>query len=162
MTRTRLWAAILVAIAIGSVAGWLRPLPTLESAMDKGSSAGWQLPAPETLERSSVELSSQARALAWVGDTGTGGSAAPQDWILKAILTGEDAILLQSGKESLISRAEVGATLPDGSRLVALRGDTAIIERDGCRMDRPLYPRASDSGSSECKTAIPQKDTQQP
>ena len=81
-----------------------------------------------------------------------------QDWTLKAILNGENAILIQSGKEALISRAEVGATLPDGSRLLALKGDIAVVERDGCRMDRHLYPRAPNSDSSECNLATLQKD----
>lgn len=162
MKRTRLAIAALAAVAIGSVAGWLRPLPATLAAEGQERQASWRLPSKDDLERSSVDLSSRARTLKWVGDSSSGESSLPQDWILKAILRGEDAILIQSGKESLITRAEVGATLPDGSRLLALQGDIAVVELDGCRMDRHLYPRASNSDSSECKAATLQKDAQQP
>jgi len=163
MTRSRLLAILLASVAVGGLAGWFRPLPEMKSSTSEEPRTGWQLPAAETLERSSAALLAQARTLKWLGDAGAGSAGdARQDWTLKAMLPAEDAILLQTGKEALISRAEVGATLPDGSRLVAVRGDSVVIELDGCRMDRHLYPRASDSDSSECKTATPQKDTQQP
>ena len=162
MNRIRLAVALVAVLLAGSVAGWLRPLPTLSTAAKHEPQAGWQLPPQDTLERSSAAMFAQARTLKWVGDATSAGSATAQDWILKAILSGEDAILIQSGKETLISRAEVGATLPDGSRLLAVRGDTVVVELDGCRMDRQLYPRASDSDSSECKATTLPKDMQQP
>ncbi len=143
--------------------GWLRPLPAIDPSTDKVRESDWRLPSSEALERSSATLSTQARTLNWSGDSISGASTnSPQDWALKAILGQKNAILLQSGKEALISLAEVGATLPDGSRLLAVRGDTVVVELDGCRMDRHLYPRASDPDSPECKTATPQKETQQP
>ena len=163
MMRTRLLAALLAAIAVGGIAGWLRPLPEMTNAADKEPQSGWQLPSPETLERSSAALFAQARTLKWLADAGPGSAGdTRQEWTLKAILPAENALLLQTGKEALISRAEVGATLPDGSRLLAVRGDTVVVELDGCRMDRHLYPRASAPDSPECKTATAQKDTQQP
>lgn len=162
MTRTRIVAALIASVAAGGVAGWFRPLPAMEATADKQPQIDWRLPAGEMLERSSAALLSQARTLRWMGDGSAGTGGTPQDWTLKAILGGENAILVQSGKEPLISRADVGATLPDGSRLIALRGDIVVVELDGCRMDRHLYPRASNSDSSECRTATPQKDAQQP
>ncbi|WP_161809372.1 hypothetical protein [Stenotrophomonas nitritireducens] len=162
MTRTRIIAAFLASLAAGGMAGWFRPLPAMDSAPDRELQVDWRLPPGEMLERSSAALSSQARTLKWMDDGAAGPGGAAQEWTLKAILGAENAILMQSGKEPLISRADVGATLPDGSRLVALRGDTIVVELDGCHIDKPLYPRASNSDSSECKTATAQKDAQQP
>ncbi|WP_447585081.1 hypothetical protein [Pseudoxanthomonas mexicana] len=162
MSRMRLGIILALALVASSLAGWFRPLPTLDAATGREQQVAWQLPSPEALERSSAALSSQARTLKWMGDATSGGATSPQDWTLKAILNGESAILIQSGKEALISRAEVGATLPDGSRLLALKGDIAVVELDGCRMDRHLYPRASNPDSTECNVATLQKDTQQP
>lgn len=163
MSRLRMLAIFLVTCIAGGMMGWLRPLPAMGSSTDKVEGSDWRLPSPEVLERSSATLSNQARTLRWTGDSISGTSThGPQDWALKAILDEEGAILLQSGKEALISRAKVGATLPDGSRLLAVRGDTVVVELDDCRMDRHLYPRASDPASPECKTVTPQKDTQQP
>ena len=162
MSRARLGAILALALVASSLAGWFRPLPLPNAGADREQQVAWQLPSPEALERSSAALSSQARTLKWMGDATSGGAMSLQDWTLKAILNGENAILIQSGKEALISRAEVGATLPDGSRLLALKGDIAVVERDGCRMDRHLYPRAPNSDSSECTLATLQKDTQQP
>ena len=165
MTRFRLVSALCACLVLGSLAGWLRPLPVFDSAAGGGHEAAWQLPTKETLERSSAALSSRTGQLRWQGESAAGGGsvvAEAQEWTLKAILSEEGAILLQSGKGTSISRASVGTTLPDGSRLLALKGDVATVELDGCRIDRHLYPRASSSDSPECQAATIPKDPQQP
>lgn len=164
MKRMQLGMAMLAAATIGSLTGWFRPIPLPSSMSDHEQQVSWQLPSAATLERSSAALSSRAQSLRWAGDAAPDGASdfSVQDWTLKAILNRDEAILIQSGKDSLISRTEVGASLPDGSRLLALKGDIAVIELDGCRIDKHLYPRASNSNSSECKAPTSHTDTQQP
>ncbi len=120
----------------------------------------WQVPRMSALERSSADMTAQIRNLKWLGDAAFSGDTDKQEWTLKAILNEEGAIIIAVGKQALISRSKVGDTLPDGSRLVALRGDTAVVELDGCRMDRHLYARAADPGPPECRTASLSKETQ--
>lgn len=160
MTRLRIGMVLVLLALLGGIGGWLWPPPPLPTTDYPRATAPWKVPPPEAVERSSASMTAQARNLKWLGDAAPGGSTALTEWTLKAILSGEDAILLTSGKEALISRAKVGDTLPDGSRLVALRGDTAVVELDGCRMDRHLYARAADLGQPECRTASLLKETQ--
>lgn len=163
MTRIRLLAMLAVSIGVGGALGWFRPLPDPANSTDAVASSDWQIPSRESLERSSASLLAQARTLKWQGDhSASNDDALRKDWTLKAILPAENAVLLQVGKDALISRVEVGATLPDGSNLVAVRGDTVTTELDGCRLDRHLYPRASDSDSPECRTDTSPKDAQEP
>ncbi len=163
MKRLHLIASLAAAAVVGGLLGWFRSIPSaLDAPRTGGQHSAQALPAPHTLERSSATLFSQARTLGWLGDSNGGDDSSFRvQWTLKAVLVAEDAILLESSKEALIIRAKVGATLPDGSRLIAVKGDVAVVELDGCRIDRYLYPRASDSDSSECKAVSPKKDPQQ-
>lgn len=160
MSRFQLGALLVGGLVLGGIAGWFRPLPK-PSTTPQADTASWELPPKESLERSSIEMVAKARNLKWPGEAGgPGGSTSLEDWALKAILGADDEILIATGKDAVISRARVGDTLPDGSRLVALRGDTAVVEIDGCRSDRHLYARAADSGPTECRTASLPKETQ--
>lgn len=160
MKNTYLAATIACAIVLGVTGGWLRTLPDLGSEQEEPSIA-WSIPSLQDLQRSDATLSVQARSLRWIGNTNSRDGEPRQDWTLKAILAAEGAILIQTGKPATISRAEVGGTLPDGSRLLSLHGDTALIELDGCQQHRHLYPRASNSDSPECQTASLTKEKQQ-
>ena len=66
----------------------------------------------------------------------------------------EAADLVKAGNDPLIKRVGAGDTLPDGSRLVSVGTNGILIDRDGCRMRRPLYPAPEqDKTSGECLPA---------
>ena len=164
MRRHHLLLALSAGLLVGVLAGWFQSLPPNASG-ENDSDAPWALPDATTLERSSAMLDAGARALRWVGgnqggDT-QGGPAS--EWTLLGILPRENAVLVRAGSGDAISRVEVGATLPDGARLASVARDSAMIERDGCRVGRPLYPRPTgDTAPSACNDGAPPKEAPSP
>jgi hypothetical protein len=168
MTRTQLALALGVALIAGTLAGWFRPVPIGAKQADNNASS-WNLALTGVPERSSAAQFAALSGLRWVGDTagdGMGGDgSASTDWTLRGLLRPEGAALVQVGTDPLIKRIPTGAILPDGSRLAAVERDSAIIDRDGCRTRRSLYPQPATDTSlegAECITAGPDKETPQP
>ncbi|MGN6111803.1 MAG: hypothetical protein ACTHOC_02125 [Luteimonas sp.] len=139
----------LLAIAVGGVAGWFRPFQAPVGATGGGAGA-WSLPATAQLERSSAAQYAAIRAVPWVG-TGTGPvGATTSEWTLLGLVGRPDdrAVLVQAGKDPLIKRLGAGDTLPDGSRLISVGSDGIVVDRNGCRVRRPLYAAAQESGEA--------------
>jgi hypothetical protein len=58
---------------------------------------------------------------------------------------GDRAVLVRVGNDPLIKPYRAGDTLPDGSRLESVGSSGIVIDHDGCRMRRPLYPAGTDN-----------------
>lgn len=156
----RLMAGILAgALAVGLIAGWLRPIP--DPPREDGDTIGdWQLPSREALERTSDTLFQSALALRWEADTGLQSEAeaeAATQWRLRALLLPEQLILASIGDDPAVQRFGQGDILPDGSRLVAVEQDGVVLERGNCRERRSLYP-APDNPGVECAESDPNEE----
>ena len=164
INRTTMILAAAGVVALAGVAGWWRPIPAPAIAT-AAQQAAWHLPTAAELERSSIEQFAATSGVAWLGDGVGGGSAAVQ-WTLRGIVGPDNpAVLVQAGTDPLIKRLESGDTLPDGSRLVAVLRDRVVVERDGCRTQRPLYPHASAATPAPAEGCMPSrtdKETPQP
>lgn len=151
-------------VALAGVAGWWRPIPAPASAT-AAQQAAWHLPTAAGLERSSIEQFAATSGVAWLGD-GVGGGGAAVQWTLRGIVGPDNpAVLVQAGTDPLIKRLQSGDTLPDGSRLVAVLRDRVVVERDGCRTQRPLYPpaiAATPAPAAGCMPPGTDKETPQP
>ena len=145
MNRTSRLLAATGIVVLAGVAGWFRPVPQAggKAASQQGA---WSLPTPEALQRSSVELFRQARGAAWVGAGGSGGGEAGVTWTLLGVSDQGDAraARVRVGSDPLIKRYQSGDTLPDGSKIVSVGNNGIVIEKDGCRMQRALYPTVGD------------------
>lgn len=164
MRRHHLLLALAASLLVGVLAGWFQSPPSNASGANNGD-APWALPDATTLERSSATLDAGARSLRWVGGNQGGDTQGGQasEWTLLGILPRENAVLVRAGTGDAISRVEVGATLPDGTRLTSVARDSAMIERDGCPVGRSLYPRPTgDTAPSACNDAAPPKEVPPP
>ena len=144
--RARLGVSAGGVIVLAAVAGWFRPTPLATHAINPHAAA-WRLPAPADLERSSASRFAEARAASWVGE-GTGGpGVAGTEWTLMGVVgpASDRAVLVRIGNDPLIKPFRAGDTLPDGSRLESVGSSGIVIDRDGCRMRRPLYPAGTDN-----------------
>lgn len=130
-------------VLLAFVAGWMRPIePTAGDRVQPAPA--WRLPDPDDLERSGARQLAAIERIRWLGDDGT--ATAPQrvEWRLIGVVGPEtDRIaLVSSGKPPLIKQFQTGDTLPDGSILASVGSGGVIVELDGCRMHRPIYPAA--------------------
>jgi len=154
VTRRDLWIAG-ACVAVAALAGWFRPTPLSTNAVGAREPA-WRLPSPQALERSSAAMFAAARRAAWVGSSAAAAGAPTEDWTLLGLVGRPDdrAVLVRAGKDPLIKRVGPGDTLPDGSRLVSVGTDAIVVDRDGCRQRRPLYPvPQADDASGGCLPA---------
>lgn len=143
----RLWLAGGV-VAFAMLLGWYRPLPPPSDAT--GDREGeWQLPEFSTLERSNSELFAATQGVVWVGGTAAGAPGA--EWTLRGISDrdGRGIALVQAGSDPVIKRFQAGDTLPDGSILIEVGDSGIVVERDGCRGKRSLYPAGGAAGSGD-------------
>lgn len=152
MNRPNAWVAGAACVTVAAVAGWFRPTTLATSAITPHDTA-WRLPTAASLERSSAAQFAATRGVSWVGSGPAGASAASAEWTLLGLVGRPDdrAVLVQAGNDPLIKRVGPGDTLPDGSRLLTVGTNAILVDRDGCRMRRPLYPAPDqDKTSSEC------------
>lgn len=162
MSRPKLLILLTVVTALGAVAGWFRPLPSLGAGPAAGDGK-WNIPEAAALERSSAALAAEMRGLRWVGDAGASLEGGSSEWTLLGVMPQESEILVQVGKDPLIRRVKIGDILPDGSRLIAVGRDTASIEREGCQIDQPLYARPSNEKvTPECADNATVQELPQP
>ena len=141
MTRARLaWAVLAAAVAGAALAGWWRPVP-LEIHAAGARGGPWRLPDPARLERSSAADFAEVLQVAWVGTGGAVVTPGDTSWQLLGLVGRPDdrAILVSVANDPVIKRYGAGDTLPDGSRLVRVGSDGIVIDRQGCRVRRPLY-----------------------
>jgi hypothetical protein len=142
-------------IAVAAIAGWFRPTTLATNAIG-AHDAAWRLPTAASLERSSAAQFAATRGVSWVGSGPAGAGTPSSEWTLLGLVGRPDdrAVLVKAGKDPLIKRVGAGDTLPDGSRLVSVGTNGILIDRDGCRMRRPLYPAPEqDKTSGECLPA---------
>jgi hypothetical protein len=154
MTRRNAWLACGACVLGAAVAGWFRPTPLATNAVGPHDTA-WRLPTPASLERSSAAQFAATRGVAWVGSGGAAAGTPSAEWTLLGLVGRPDdrAILVKAGNDPLIKRVGAGDTLPDGSRLVSVGKDDILIDRDGCRVRRPLYPAPEDTPPADCMPA---------
>lgn len=151
----RLAALAGACIVVAAIAGWFRPTTLATNAIGAHASP-WRLPTPASLERSSAAQFAATRGVAWVGSGAAAAGAPTAEWTLLGLVGRPDdrAILVQAGNDPLIKRVGAGDTLPDGSRLVSVGRDGILIDRDGRRVRRPLYPaQAQDPPPAGCEPA---------
>jgi hypothetical protein len=153
VNRRHAWVAC-ACILVAAIAGWFRPTPLATNAIGPHDAA-WQLPTRADLERSSAAQFAATRGVSWVG-SGPGAGTPSAEWTLLGLVgrANDRAVLVQAGNDPLIKRVGAGDTLPDGSRLVSVGTNGILIDRDGCRMRRPLYPAPEqDKTSGDCVPA---------
>lgn len=164
MTRRTLLPVMATATLLGALAGWFGP-QTTPAANAAGSDGLWNLPDATALERANASQVAATRSLTWVGEGGAtdSGGGEASEWILLGVLPAQGAVLVQRAGTSEISRVKIGDTLPDGSRLVAVERDVALIARDGCRVRQYLYEQpAGQATPPECAVDAPAKEVLQP
>lgn len=161
MTRRMGMIAAASTIVLAAVAGWFRPLPPLDGAASTRPQQ-WRLPAAADLERSSAAQFVAISDVRWLGEDGSADGGPGTQWTLLGVVGTEldRAILVKAGSDPLIKRLHSGDTLPDGSKLVAVGSSGIVIDRDGCRTERPLYPSAGATvgGESEGEGCLPPGD----
>ena len=156
MTRRTMAFAAAAVVVLAGVAGWFRPMPTPVGAAS-AHQPKWRLPRAADLERSTAAQFAAISRVTWLGDAGAGAGGPGAQWTLLGVVGRPDdrAILVRAGSDPLIKRLHSGDTLPDGSKLVTEGSRGIVVDRDGCRTIRPLYPldRAAtpaDAGDGAC------------
>jgi len=168
----------------GLILGAVWPPPPIPRA--RTAATEWALPDPAQLARHSADDVSQiTRAVRWSGESGAEGGARVS-WRLAGFVNDPEVAALimpqarpapppapgtrrnpapggapAGGAIAQAERAVAGDTLPDGSKLVAIEGDTITTELDGCRLVYQLYRPEPVSASPTCAettaTAEPRK-----
>src|SRR5690606_5555675 len=144
-------ACALTGVAVG--AAW--PPPPIPK--NRESAAGWALPA-NALERLPADALTQAGQLRWLGqDTAGGDGQQRQDWRLAGIAQTPQpvALVMTPGKNKQNFRLEPGATLPDGSRLAGIEGDTVTVERGACTLVYQLHRSQPIRSTGQCSSGTP-------
>lgn len=162
-------------VLIGLVLGAAWPPPPIPRS--RAAEAEWTLPTSAQLARYSPEDSSQVtRAARWGGEGG-GPTGTRGNWRLAGFVNDPEpaALILPQAATAAIpsgggtrrapraggasappapaERAIPGDALPDGSRLIAIEGDTITTELDGCRLVYQLYRPQPVSASPACTEA---------
>ncbi|KAF1686628.1 hypothetical protein B1992_06880 [Pseudoxanthomonas broegbernensis] len=151
--RTVLLLAAGAATGVALGAAWPPP-PIPKSRED---AAEWTLPA-DALERLPRDAVTRAGQVRWLGEKGADGDGqASQEWRLAGILQTPQpvALVVTPGKQKQSFRLEPGATLPDGSRLAAIEGDTATVERGACTLVYQLHRSQPIRTSGPCSAGTP-------
>lgn len=162
MNRQMLGLAAIGVVLLAGVAGWFRPIPRPATTATTQRSA-WHLPTSAELERSSIAQFAAIRGVAWAGDGGAGIGDPSAQWTLRGILGLQDRVaLIQSGSDPLVRSFRPGDTLPDRSKLVAVGRDSVVVDRDGCRTNRPLHPLSKNDRGGECAPPGTDKETPPP
>lgn len=150
MKRPTLLLVAAAAVVLAGIAGWYRSMPP-PAGSASAHQPKWRLPPPAALERSTAAQYAATSGVAWFGDNGQGIAGPGAQWTLLGVVGRPDdrAILVSVGSDPLIKRLHSGDTLPDGSKLVAVGRSGIVIDRDGCRTERPLYPSTDAAPSTE-------------
>lgn len=135
------WGWLIVATVVGLVAGLAWPPPPLPKSQQ--DAADWNLPSVSALAPTSADDFNQAiGGLRWSGGGAeTGGG--PVSWRLAGFLNAPPtAALIETTEASgrgQTRHATPGDTLPDGSRLLSIEGDSIHVELGSCRSTHQLY-----------------------
>ena len=148
-----LMALALAGSAVGMLVGALIPAPSTTVEPSDGSS--WALPSNEVLDRKNEKASALISSGAFWGDrAGQSGAQGVKtaSWQLTGIIAEPEFVALISVPgANKTTAANVGTTLPDGSKVVAIGVEGLEYERDGCRYERALYKPNQGQESGECK-----------
>ncbi len=149
-------ALLVAACAVAGVAlGAAWPPPPIPK--NRESAAGWSLPA-NALERLPKAASEQAGQLRWLGQGDAGGDGTQrQEWRLAGVLQTPQpvALVMTPGKQKQNFRLEPGATLPDGSRLSGIEGDTVTVQRGECTLVYQLHRSQPIRTTGPCSAGTP-------
>lgn len=152
MTRRHL-LYLICALAAGLTIGvaW----PPASSTQSKISKSKWSLPGPDTITRHNPrDMAAVTATVTWGNDSKAGGDkiAAPGSWRLVGILrdSGLTALIMPANATTEATRVAIGESLPDGSKLVAIEGDTVSTEHDSCRTTYQMFLPAPLSQSDGC------------
>ena len=152
MKRPAIIGIVAGVAVLAGVAGWFRPMPPATDIAGRHQ-AQWRLPDQAGLERSTAAPFAATSGVAWFGESGDagGGGGLAASWTLLGVVgpPGDRAVLVQAGSDPVIKRLHSGDNLPDGSKLVTVGSSGVVIDRDGCRIERPLYPGADAADAAD-------------
>ena len=144
---------LVVSCVAGFFAGMAWPPPPIPAARE--DTVDWAPPPAALMSRYSPDVFAQARSVRWQADRG--GTGEPDDatavsWRLAGLLENPEAhaIVLESGPGQVASTLEPGATLPDGSLLVEIVGNTITVESGDCRRTYKMHYRQPIQSSGSC------------
>ncbi|MEO9078071.1 MAG: hypothetical protein ABI268_02055 [Rhodanobacter sp.] len=144
---------LISALAAGLLIGVAWPPAT--STQNKSSKVEWSLPGPDTITRHNPrDMSVVTGKVRWGNEAKAGGdkAATPGSWRLVGILrdSGLTALVMPADATTEATRASIGDILPDGSKLVAIKGDTVITENHSCRTTYQMFLPAPVNQSDGC------------
>ncbi len=175
--RLYLWLAL--SAAAGLVLGIAWPPPPIPRA--QAEAGEWLLPEASSLARhSNTDMTEVTRAMRWNGEAIGVTPGMRGNWRLAGFVNDPNPaalIMPQStnatparpappprrpggtqGASAAMPQAQrvvPGDLLPDGSKLVAIEGDTITTELDGCQLVYQLYRTTSTSAPTACPDTAP-------
>lgn len=149
----RLLAAIAVVAGVTTGLVWpALPLPKLSKA-----SGDWSLPPGRDIARHvPQDMATVASDMRWKGvgkDGGTASAEGHATWQLAGILHQQTATILTmpSGQATEATRVAVGDVLPDGSKLLSIKGDQVVTQHDNCLTTYAMFHATPVAQSDGCK-----------
>lgn len=142
-------SALVAGLIIG--AAW----PPATSSQNKAAKGEWRLPGADTITRHNPrDMAAVTAGVRWGGEGKASGDkvVTPGTWRLVGILRddGLTALVMPPDASTEATRVAIGDTLPDGSKLVAIKGDTISTENDSCRTTYQMFLPAPVSQSDGC------------
>lgn len=113
----------------------------------------WSLPPQEQVARFSADAFAQAGKLRWHADRADGSDApsAAVAWQLVGLTEAErtQVLVIEAGARQA-RRLVTGESLPDGSRLTGIDGDTITVALDGCERVYQMHRKQPIRSSGSC------------
>ena len=145
-------------VLLGVAGGWLStPLP--DSTGTRNAANAWQLPNQRQLSRfdertfmalqlSHAWASSQEASARGPGPRGS--TQRPLWSLLGVVLSPEPVALILDTHKAQVSRVSVGATLPDGAKLVTISHDSISVSAEGCSTHINVFRTRDETNKQTC------------
>lgn len=151
MKFRRYWLILMASTAVGLASGTAWPPPPLPKLA--ADNTEWVLPSSGDIPRHSPQDMAEVTAkIRWHGNAGSA-QQGKSEWRLAGILEdAEQAVLVTPAADpSKPERIVINGELPDGSRLVAVKGDRVKSLLDKCTTTYQLFQAQPIERSPECE-----------
>lgn len=135
--------------------------PPATPSPSKALQGEWSLPNQDAISRHNPrDLATVTADIKWGSEAKAGNDkvATAGAWRLVGILrdSGLTALVMPPDASTEATRVAIGETLPDGSTLVAIKGDTVTTENHSCRTTYQMFLPAPVNQSDGCaQTDVP-------